>query len=115
MPESEGAVPSGHCLPGPGDSMLSPGNGAELGKCAGVRPGWAVHPAAGGASGGGEGAEGWCQGQSLSATERGFGSPYVCSALTLVVLLSMLAFSSSCQGHSLTGSGGKSIFCVEVY
>lgn len=51
MLESGGVVPLGHCLLGPGDSALSPGNGGELGKCAGVRPGWAVHPATGGASG----------------------------------------------------------------
>lgn len=79
VPESEGAVPLGHCLPGPGDSALSPGNKGELGKCAGVRPGWATHPATGGASGEGEGAEGRCQGQSLSTTRQA--STYPTSAL----------------------------------
>ncbi len=51
MPESEGAVPLGHLLSDPGDSALSPGNRGELGKCAGLRPGWAAHPASGGALG----------------------------------------------------------------
>lgn len=39
MPESEGAVPSGHGLPASRAvrviQLLSPGNGGELGKCAG--------------------------------------------------------------------------------
>lgn len=50
VPESQGAVPSGRGSPKPGESALSPGNGGELGKCGGgVRPGWAAHPATGGA------------------------------------------------------------------
>ena len=73
-----------------------------IGEVCGARPEWAAHPATGGASGGGEGAEGRCQGHSLPTMSRGFSSPDACSALTPLVPLSMAAFSSSCQGHSLT-------------
>lgn len=91
MPESQGAVPSGCCLPGPGESVLSPGNGGELGKCAGARPGWATHPATGGALGE---ARGQRAGARVRACQPRDGAPtYPTSALTLVVLLSMAALS----------------------
>lgn len=91
VPESEGAVPLGHGLPEPGDSALSPGNGGELGKCAGVRPGWAVHPATRGASGE---ARGQRAGSRVRASQQRNGaSTYPTYALTSVVL-SMPAFSS---------------------
>lgn len=39
-----------------------------------------------------EGAEGWCQGQSLPTMSRGFSSPDACSALTPVVFYQCLPF-----------------------
>lgn len=89
MPESQGAVPSGRCLPKPGGSGLSPGNGAELGKCAGVRPGWAAHPATGGALGGARGQRAGARVRACQALDRPL--TYPTPALTSVVLLSMAA------------------------
>eukprot|EP00064_Thunnus_orientalis_P000247 superscaffoldBa00000013_g247 len=66
----------------------------ELGKCAGRGPGWAAHPATGGASGGSEGAEGWCQGHRLPTMSRGFSSPYACSDLTPVAGASQVIFTN---------------------
>lgn len=85
-----------------------PGMGVNWGSVQEFRPGWFIHPATGGASGEGEGAEGRCQGQPQNGS---FDLPSVCSALTPVVL-SMQAFSSSCQGHSLTTSGRKKVSFV---
>lgn len=110
MPESEGAVPLGHCLPGLGDSALSPGNGGELGKCAGLRPGWAVHPATGGASGEARGQRAGARVShetGLRLTLRLLCSDPSCSINACFFLLLSRPFSYSV--------GGKSIFCVEVY
>lgn len=112
VPESEGAVPLGLCSPGPWAVRViqrSPlGMGVNWGSVRGeARLGRS--PCHRRCLGGGKGAEGWCQGQSLSTMSWGFHSPHACSTLTPVVLLSMPAFSSSCQGHSLTRSGEKKV------
>lgn len=115
MPESQGAVPSGRCLPELGESVLSPGNGGELGKCAGVRPGWAAHPATGGALGEARGQRAGARVRACQPLDRP--STYPTPALTLVVLLSMAAlFPPPIEAIFLSDSQGKkSIFCVEVY
>lgn len=64
MLESQGAVPQGTACqdPGrPGDSALSPGNGFYW-EVYRVRLARDTQPSTGGASGGLQGAEGWCQG-----------------------------------------------------
>lgn len=81
VPESQGAVPSGRCLPKTGESVLSPGNWGELGKCAGGEARLDHSPCHRRCLRGSEGAEGWCQGHSLSTTRRGFHLPNVCSDL----------------------------------
>lgn len=115
MPESQGAVPSGRCLAGPGESVLSPGNGGELGKCAGVRPGWAAHPATGGALGEARGQRAGARVRACQPLDRPSTNPT--PALTLVLLLSMAAlFPPPIQAIFLSDSQAKkSIFCVEVY
>lgn len=118
LPESEGAVPLGHCLPGPQAVRViqhSPlGMGVNWGSVRGeARLGRS--PCHRRCLRGDKGAEGRCQGQSLSAMSRGFHSPCACSILTPVVLLSMPAFSSPCQGHSLTiwnQIGRRRTFCA---
>lgn len=116
MPESQAAVPSGRCLPRPGELVLPPGNGAELGKCAGGEARLGRSPCHRRCLRGSEGAEGWYQGQSLSAARQAFHSPT--PALTLAVLLSMaFFFPPPTEAIFLSDSraGKKSIFCVEVY
>lgn len=103
MSESEGAVPLGHLLPGPRAVRVIQrfplGMGLNWGSVRGeARLGRS--PCHRRCLRGGEGAEGWCQGQTLPSMSRDFPSPYSSSLLTPVVLPSMPAFSSSCQGHS---------------
>lgn len=56
VPESEGAMPLGHFFPGPRAVLVnqhSPqGMRGWIGEVCRARPGWAAHPATGGASGG---------------------------------------------------------------
>lgn len=106
MPESRGALPPGPCLPEPGESGLSPGNGGESGKCAGVRPGWAAHPATGGALGEARGQRAAARVTACQALDRP--STYPTPALTLVLPLSMAAlFPPPAQAMFLSDSQGK--------
>lgn len=112
VPESQGAVPSGRCLPKPGESVLSPGNWGELGKCAGGEARLGRSPCHRRCLRGSEGAEGWCQGQSLSTTRRGFHLPSVCSDLSCSSI-NGCSFSSTHQTFFLSDSQGKkkSLLC----
>jgi len=55
VPESEGVMPLGHCLPGPRAVRVIrrslPWEWGWIGEVCRARPGWAAHPATGGASG----------------------------------------------------------------
>lgn len=102
--ESEGAVPQGIACRDPKPSRwfsaLPLGMRVNLGSVQGeARLGRS--PCRRRCLRGSKRAEGWCQGQSLPTMSQGFSSPYACFDLTPVVL-SMPAFSSSCQGHFLT-------------
>lgn len=106
MPESQGAVPSGRCLPEPGESVLSPGNWGELGKCAGGEARLGRSPCHRRCLRGSEGAEGWCQGHSLSTTRRGFHLPNVCSDLSCASINGG-SFSSTQHAFFLSDSQSK--------